>query len=49
MDELVGKEDVDKLGYMGWMVDQSEDPIKKVLLINICVLGSMAMRGGGVM
>ena len=28
--ELVSKENVDKLSYMGWLVDQAADP-KKVL------------------
>ena len=29
--ELVGKENVDKLDYMGWLIDQGADP-KKVLM-----------------
>ena len=29
--ELVGKENVDKLDYMGWLIDQGADP-KKVLV-----------------
>ena len=28
--ELVGKENVDKLDYMGWLIDQGADP-KKVI------------------
>ena len=30
IDELVGKENVDKLDYMGWLIDQGADP-KKVI------------------
>ena len=26
IEELVGKEQVDKLHYMGWMLDQAADP-----------------------
>ena len=28
IDELVAKETVDKLSYMGWELDQSADPVK---------------------
>ena len=35
IDELVGKENVDKLDYMGWLIDQGADP-KKVCSSTCC-------------
>lgn len=35
--ELVGMENVDKLDYMGWIIDQGADP-KKVLVASLVVV-----------
>ena len=35
IDELVGKENVDNLDYMGWLIDQGVDP-KQVIGLRNC-------------
>ena len=36
IDELVSRESVDKLSYMGWTVDQGKDPEKVSYIVTAC-------------
>ena len=36
VEDLLSKEVVDKLGYMGWQVDQGADPVKVVVPVWYC-------------